>query len=314
MKPRAYLCKKTALGAGCGKEVPLDHWHSGSCPRPPMPLPWIFSILGTTMGDTDHVDGKVSATRLTNCPRKVLIEDFVTPEHPGGGLVFDPSRLNSANFGNAVHAWMEKWTPEGAYKEIKFPVKGQKAPILDLGEGVKIQVRGTVDWLAPDTVCMNDYKTHSETAHRFKFKFGGAAPELRAQFSIYKALIEDAIEGATVKKARVWHGAQTSAKHPCPPWFDQEVAFMTMQDVGSIKPFGADFTIRDIAGMYNWALHKIGEIPHKQNTKDWFACLDAILCQIPLVGEKIFRGTMCTTYCGSAQPHCYVLAGRPQIL
>jgi len=279
-----------------------------------MPLPWIFSILGTMLGDKDHCDGKVSATRLTSCPRKVLIEDFVSPKHPNGGLVFDPTRMNSANFGNAVHAWMEKWTPEGIYKEIKFPVKGQPPPVLDLGEGVKIAVRGTVDYLSPDIVVMEDYKTHSETAHKFKFKFGGAAPELRAQFSIYKTLIEDAVKDAKVKKGRVWHGAQTSARHPSPPWFDQEIAFMSMEDVGSIKPFGADYSVRDIAGMYNWALHEIGAIKEEKSSPPWFQQVDAIIAQIPMVGEKIFRGTMCTTYCGSAQPHCYNLAGMPQIL
>ena len=160
MKPRSYYCASVETGAGCGKEVPLDHWTSMACPRPPMPLGWIIAICQNRIKDKDHADGKITATRLFDCPRKVLIEDFVEPieGEPNVGLVFDPRRMNSAHFGTVVHREIELHTPGGGYKEIRFPLEGQEIPTLDFGGGVTCGIGGGVDYIEPDVVCLEDYK------------------------------------------------------------------------------------------------------------------------------------------------------------
>lgn len=313
MNPKAYFCRNTGVG-GCGTEVPLDHWRGLQCPHPPMPLGWIIGIIEDQAGDSTHAEGNITATRLFDCPRKVLIEDFVGPAAPRGGLVFDPTRMNSARAGTVIHADIAKHTPGGGYHEIRFPLDGQEPPVLDLGGGVQVPISGGVDYIEPNIVCIEEYKTHSESAHKFKWNRKAADPEVRAQVGIYKTLIERALAGVRVEKARIWHGAMTSAKHPAPPWFDIEVDPMTLQEVGDMRPFGAKQTVRDIAAMYLWALAKIREIPATRETPEWYAAFDSIVNTLPMVGETQFGGEKCLTYCGAAQPYCFGCAGRKGLL
>ena len=309
MKPVAYFCP-CVQGA-----VPLDHWSAFKCKALPMPLGWIIGIT-KGMDDPDHSGGKITATRILDCPRKVLIEDFVRPraDDPNFGLVFDPRRFNSARFGSVVHADIAANTPGGAYKEVRFPLPGQEPVSLDFGEGVVQTISGAVDYLAPDTICIEDYKTHSETAHKFKWNRKSAEPELRAQFSIYKTLVERCIEGAQVTQMRVWHGAQTSAKHPAPSWFQLEVPPLALEDIGAMRPFGALQNVRSIIKMLQFGLTGIAAIGAPPDSTEWYDEFNAIVGQLPMVGETMFNGEKCPTYCGAAQPYCYRVAGRAEIL
>jgi hypothetical protein len=309
VKPVAYFCPCV------GGRVPLDHWSAFKCKDLPMPLGW---ILGITKGldDPAHSGGNITATRILDCPRKVLIEDFVRPrlEDLNFGLVFDPRRMNSARFGTVLHADIAANMPPGAYQEVRFPLEGQPPVMLDFGEGVVQSISGAVDYLSPDTIILEDYKTHSETAHKFKWNRKAAEPELRAQFSIYKALIEKCIEGAKVTKMMVWHGAQTSAKHPAPPWFKLEVPPMAIEDIGSIRPVGALVNVRSIIKMLQWGLGEIRAIGAPPDSVEWYQEFDAIINRLPMVGETMFNGEKCPTYCGSAQPYCFRVAGRAEVL
>lgn len=280
-----------------------------------MPLGMIVGITKDLGEDRVHADGNITATRLTDCPRKVLIEDFVKPlkEDPSFGLIFDPRRWNSPHLGTIIHAHIAANTPGDAYKELHFPLPHCEPPILDFGDGVKCAVSGTVDYLAPSTIRLEDYKTHSETAHKFKWQRKAAEPELRSQFSIYKTLVEGAIRGAEVKDMLVWHGAMTSAKHPAPPWFKLEVPFLPLNEIGNIRAYGAQHTVRDVIKMYQWALGEIHKIPEPRNTPAWYGYFNAIVQKIPMVGETQYGGDKCTSYCGPAHPYCWALAGRTSL-
>lgn len=310
MKPRAYFCS-------CVEgPVPLDHWTSMKCTAPPMPLGWLIGICKGLSEDVDHRDGAVTATRLLTCPRQVLIDDFVQPrkDDPGFGLVFDPRRMNSAHFGTVVHEEIRKNTPGGGYTEIHFPLEGQKPPVLDFGQGVTCPVSGRLDHLRPNMVVVDDYKTHSETAHKFKWNRKAADPEIRAQFGIYKPLIEDAVEGAHITHALVWHGAMTSARHPAPPWFNMAVVPLSLTEIGDLQPFGSRHTVREVIGMYVWALAEIGKITAARDSVEWYSAFNQIVNNLPMVGETMFGGQKCLTYCGAAQPYCFGLAGRAEVL
>jgi hypothetical protein len=310
MKPRAYFCP-------CVEgPVPLDHWTSGSCTDHPMPLGWIIGITKDRAEDRVHCEGNITATRLTTCPRQVLIEDFVQPmpDHPDFGLVFDPRRMNSARFGQVVHKDIEVNTPPGGYKELQFPLEGKEPPLLDFGGGVTCRISGKVDYIHPNIVCMEDYKVHGESAHRFKWNKRAGDPETRSQFGIYKKLIEDSVEGADIKEAIIWHGAMTSAKHPAPPWFKVPVVPLSLEEIGEVRPFGARHSVREIIKMYQWATEQIGKIEKPRHTMEWYEEFNKIVNVLALVGETMFGGQKCLSYCGPAQPYCYALAGRVGVL
>jgi hypothetical protein len=280
-----------------------------------MPIGWILSLLKRREADKDHSGGAITATRLLGCPRQTLIEDFVAPiaEDRNFGLVFDPRRMNSAHFGTIIHKEIEEHTP-GGYKEIRFPRPGTPPFELDFGEGVTCAPSGAIDYLHPDTVILEDYKTHSEAAHKFKWNRKAADPEVRAQFGIYKALVERGVEDAHVKKAIVWHGAMVSARHPAPPWFHIDVVPLSLQEIGDLRPFGSRHTVREVITMYKWALQQMSEITAERGTPSWYSAFDRIVSGLAMVGETMFGGQKCTSYCGPAQPYCFRLAGKAEVL
>lgn len=308
MKPRAYFC--TCVQG----EVSLDHWTSGACPKPPLFLPFLLGIIANTTGDTEHCDGKVTATRTTSCPRQTLIQDFIGPDAPGGGLVFDPRRYNSIAWGWAMHEWCAKYAPPDAMVEVRFPSEGKGPAILDFGEGVKIPVSGRLDYLSPDKVMMVDIKTHSEASHKFKWQRPTPDADLIVQFNILRTLVQLEIPDAPITKGAIWHGAQTSAKHPAPPWFEQPLPIVPLTEIGGLKCKGAHHTVREIASMLHWGTGEIQKIEHPRDSVEWYGRVNGIINSLPMVGEPMFNGDCCPTYCGAAQPYCFRLAGRSAIL
>jgi len=188
--------------------------------------------------------------------------------------------------------------------------------VLDFGGGVTCAVSGTVDYFDPGTVMLvpEDYKTHSESAHLFKWRRKSASPEDRSQFGIYKELIERRYPGKKVTHALVWHGAMTSAKHPAPPWFKVKVQPLTLREIGDLKPFGSLNPVREVIQMYSWALEQIGKIEAPRDSRLWYDKFNEILNSIAMVGETMFGGQKCLSYCGAAQPYCYSVAGRMGLL
>lgn len=310
MKPVAYYCPCV------NGPVPLDHWSRLQCTDPPMPLGWILSLTKERQADTDHSGGAITATRLLTCPRQTLIEDFIEPlpDDPTWGLVFDPRRMNSAHFGTTIHAEIAANTPGGGYKEVRFPLPGAELPELDFGGGVTCRLSGRIDYLHPDTIVLEDYKIHSEGKQRTEWNKKYVAPEIRAQFGIYKPLVEASVKDANVTHALVWHGAMTSANNEAPPWFKTPVSPMTLTEIGSLRPYGAKQTVREIIRMYQWALGEIAKIAAPRHSREWYAAFDALLTHVPMVGESMFRGTKCASYCGAAQPYCFWVAGRTEVL
>lgn len=312
--PRAYYCKQVtnpyAEGdiQGCGEEVPLDHWGpplpagvkpSGrpSCPSPPAPLPWLRFILKGVLDDTAHKDLAITATRLTTCPRKVVLEDCVP-------LVFDPMNYNSISWGRAIHKAMADSTPPGMYSEIHFPLEGKEKPTI-LG----VPMSGTLDFFSPDMVVIEDYKTHSEGAQ--KFKWGQPFDtDLQVQFSIYKILAEKSGLPVSIKAAAVWHGGMTSANNQAPPWFRATVPFLTEAQIAKV-PVGG-YTVAQIVKMYQNFIEGYQKLKEKYPTEtlEFRAAFDALVKKLlPPVGQQLFGGKMCESYCGAARDYCDGLEG-----
>lgn len=299
MKPAAFKC------VGCQTEI-VEQGHFATCKTPPAPVGWLLSIIDRVVGDKDHCDGKVTTTRLASCPRQILIEDF------DDQLVFDPMRHNSVDFGSTIHSQIQKFTPE-ALGKVEWLVSGE----IDLGEDVKVTLTGRIDFASLDGI-IYDYKTASETSHKFKWNAKKPDENLSIQFGINAALAEQTRlrEGVAQKFNRgvAWYGAMTSAKHPAPSWFPMEVPILPTQQIGNIKPAGGKTTVRDIARMLTWAVKLIKEIDAPRGTPEWKKAFTMILNEVPMVGESMFGGSKCALYCGPAQPVCFAAANRPVLL
>lgn len=295
MRPRALWCRRVPqTGAGCGKEVPLDHFDAGGgCPRPPAPKAWIRSIIRRVLGDERHAGNRITVTRLLGCPREGAIYDNIP-------LVLDPMDFNATAQGTLRHEEMEKGADSGW---VEVPVKG-----LFLGEVVE----GTIDYISPRGV-LEDYKTHGESSQVLKWKKGGVENEVRAQGSLYKLLLAQTPPtkecafpeqiAAGLKVMRVWHGAEVAARCAAPPWFDVELPWMEEEEIAALKPHGAALTVREILGLWRRLQDDIGKAAGDS------VKVDAAVNGVPLVGEGIWGGSKCRTYCGALRD-CWRLAGR----
>lgn len=271
----------------------MDHYHSGACRKPPMPLPRINGILSSIQGDTAHRDGKITATRVLTCARQVIIEDNVpTP--------FDVLSYNSIYDGIIEHEAMQRHAPAGTYAEVHLPLPGQSLPRL-----FGTEIEGTIDFVTADMREIHDYKKHSETAQKFKFQRGGSDPELAAQLNIYRLLLEQCVPGAHIERLVVWHGAMTSAAGP-PPWFRVELPLMDEAAIERIKPHGGEYTVRQIIDAY-WQFESerkglvlptdaevglAGAVPDPAADP-----LALAIRRVPLMGRKMWGGKKCVSYC-----------------
>lgn len=334
MTPGKVYCARMEGGAGCGEYAPVDHWSSGACPNPPMPLPFILGIMADKAADTEHAEGNLTATRISRCPRATLIEDFIGPDAPGGGLAFNPVRWNSATWGTALHEWMAKHSPPGSLVEVRWPRPDAQAIVLDFGEGVKAPVSAQADFLPADKAVVVDYKCHSESAQLTKWWFRGKPDEdLVIQFNVIRTLVEAEWPDAKVEKGVFWHGAMTpemrtlpgckgcgapKRKMPfeAPPWFVQEIPRVSLQELGGTKPKGGRTTLREIVSMLLWGREEIRVVSAavKRGTPEWYAKVNGIINTLPMVGEQMYRGDMCLVYCGAPQDYCFGIAGRAKTL
>lgn len=282
--------KIASLRCACSfGSLPLDHYHSGACKKPPMPLPRINGILASVQGDTAHRDGKITATRVLTCARQVIIEDNIP-------VPFDVLSYNSIYDGIIEHDAMQRHAPPGTYAEIHLPLPGQSPPML-----FGVPVEGTIDFVTADMREIHDYKKHSETAQKFKFQRGGADPELAAQLNIYRLLLEQCVAGTRIEKLVVWHGAMTSAAG-APPWFRVELPLMDEAQIARIKPHGGDYTVQDIVNAYVGFAGATTSADLPTDAEVGLAGaggtkLEAAIRAVPLQGRKMWNGKKCQLYC-----------------
>lgn len=298
--------KVSSLHCACARTpLPLDHYSSGACPRPPMPLPRILGILANVAGDTVHRDGRITATRVLTCPRQVAIEDNIPAP-------FDVLSYNSIYDGVIEHAAMQRTAPPGTYTEIRLPPEGAEPPRL-----FGVPIEGTIDFVTADLREIHDYKKHSESAQAFKFESGGADPEVAAQMNIYRLMLAQCVPDAKVERLVVWHGAMTSAntktfrtKQPVPPWFAVALPLMSEEEIAAMRPHGGEHTVQQIVDAYVRFETEKAEVllptdrevgvrgePAEYNYPDDGRRLKAALKNIPLVGRGMWKGQKCQRYC-----------------
>lgn len=226
-----------ALYCGCGtprlKVVPMDHFSSGSCPRPPMPLPRINAVLQRNANDKIHRDGRITVTRTLGCARQVILEDEF--DH-----VVDPRWMNSQYEGIREHEDMAKNAPPGWYAEVTFPRPGGvEAKLFGVG------ISGTIDLLRADFSAIEEYKKHAESAQYYREKAkreGEIDWELAAQVNMQRLLVLIAL-GADVPELIGWHGAMCKAGGT-PPWIDVRLPRMSEDEISRLRPFGSKYTVQ----------------------------------------------------------------------
>lgn len=225
--------KLTSLYCPCqGGEVPPDHYASGTCTKPPAPLPWLLAMQHRVTTDGDHAGNRMTATRLAECPRATAIRDNLPI--PAYNLM----RSNAQMFGTAVHEFMAKWAPPGYLSEVAL------AGVLFKGTPYEVEVRGTADVIKPGALVIEDYKTTSEWSQKWRTEHPNEShEEWSVQVSVYN-LLAPLDKKAT--RAAVWSGAIVGKKSKALPWVEMLVRCdMTEEEILAVRPHGGKATVAE---------------------------------------------------------------------
>ncbi len=272
----------------------IEHYTHMECPDPPGPFPLLMAILDVNANDKAHTGNKLTATRLTGCPRASAIQDNVMCR-------YDIRHSFSTIWGTAMNELMDRHTPEGLVAQMTLPpaflFKRQFPP-----NGVL--VGGTPDLLPADFSGVYDYKCHSGKAQYMKFT-KPAAIELSAQVSLYAHLLKQAKPEALPVKFVAWHGAMKAAADKFPPWFPQELQFLTEDEIAALRPYGGRYTVAEHIGMFRRFHGKVDAINLKyreaeegdQLNEQRQQEIEEAIREIPLVGRDVWRGAKCNLYC-----------------
>lgn len=272
--------------------VDFDHFErcvKGHNGRPAFP-PWLArSIAEKALGDVRHGATDLTATRLLGCPRRTWI-DILLPYRA------DPMGMVAAARGTVLHAAAaQSMDTTRWYTEASDPVRLQLVGRLFKGsygpEGVKVSAQ--VDVLAKDLSEIVDYKFPKDWSVRYRNKRGGrASVEHAVQLNIARLLldqqdwaIKDGYDSSTVRMT-IWDHGIGDREGP-------EALEVTRMDELAIlmaTPFGEHYTVSDIITAYldMAERHHAGVAPKKA------------ISQLPLVGQKMMGGQMCTGYCAVA--------------
>lgn len=279
----------TSLFCPCvGGEVPPDHYTSGKCTKSPAPLPWLLATIDNAKSDTTHCDNRITATRLSACPRKTGIEDNLPI------YAFNLMRRNSMMWGVAMHLLMEKYSPKGFLSEI-----GLKGTLFK-GTDVEIEVGGTADLIRPGVALLQDYKGTSETNQRYLTSSPKARLEWSIQFSIYKILDDQGPTPHGIERGAVWNGSLVSKRSKAAPWVEIPVTFMREDEILAAQPFEGNTTVQDHLLIRQVFLHALEKgVPVR----------DAV-SQMPLTGMDMAK--FICDYC-EVSHICMHLAGHGEI-
>lgn len=270
----------TGLYCTCNDHTnPVDHYFSGGCSDPPMALEWIDAILASNAADDRHAGNEVTATRVLTCPRQVAIEDNCDN-------VADLRQMNNMQNGTMKHAFLSQHRRTGCDYNVRVA-----------GTLFGTAISGEMDKYNRSIGEIEDWKGHSESAQNVMFG-KSSNPEGAAQLNIYRLLLQQSEPDAPVKKMGLWHNAMTSAKSMAPAWFYRPVPFMSEEEIGALRPYGAKYTVREIVGMLLAFKKEAAEIitsNHSEGVR--MQLLRMAIKDIPLVGREMWRGAKCNLYC-----------------
>ena len=290
MKLKAFWCK---CDGNAYKQVPLDHYETMSCPRPPIPIADCIGIMKSRRADKKHCDLNITITRTLTCPKQVVLEDEF--EH-----VVKIEWLLSAYEGTVEHERWAKNAPLGWYTEVQAPVEG--TPPVEL---FGVPMKATIDTLRADWSAIEEYKKHSESSQNWKWKEvkeGTIDWETAAQVNGQRILLYKAT-GHDVPHLYAWHAAMTSA-NGAPNRIFVTLPRMTEDEILAVKPFGSKLTVRENVASI---------LRYKDHVKAGLSKEDAAN-RLPNAGETMFvskrHGTnKCDLYC-AARDWCDRVRGR----
>lgn len=271
MPPASIIC-------GCSSgEKELDHWQTGACSLLPQRQGWYNSMLTNRLTDKAHAGGNVTITRLLDCPRKPLIQDFLP--YP-----FEPTSQHKMHLGTLVQREIAQHLPAGYQAEVE--VRGRL---------FGLEVSGRIDILGPGII--NEGKFHGLDKMRRimgETKWSPAkellSEEQVAQTNMQRLLLEQTVsipeDAAFVGKMVVSH---SSDSHP--DWPSEQAPLRDEDWVGNVQPCKGGFKVREIAAFLGRALEEIrGGCPAAE-----------AIGRVPKVGETMFANksgnNMCKSWC-----------------
>lgn len=284
----------------CHNRVPLDHYRSGSCANPPLPIPRLLAIQDRNESDTMHADGRTTATRVIGCPREPLFADFFPN-------TVNLLKLNAAYEGSREHDDMHKWAPKGFYTECTFPLEGQEPPVL-----FGLRMFGTCDLVRPDFTRVEDYKKHNAFTQGYKYARhikGEVGWEDAVQLNIYRTLVAMCvlkIPPAEYRPELVLHHIAMTGSKGAPPYFRipdrveeySIVPIMNETEMGRVKPYGSRYSIQQNADAIRRYHEEVASgVPKEQAIK-----------RVPLAGREMYKGDKCLRYCASERT-CNLVEG-----
>jgi len=274
--------------------VPLDHYISGACKKLKMPLPWILGIIANTIGDTRHPGNKLSASRLSGCPRDNAIHDLLSVPR------VDLRKFNQAAHGWAAHHWMASYAPKGMLAEVSF--KG----VLFAGTEYEVEVpNSTADALHvgnETAIVLEDYKITSESNQRYMSETTEKV-EWNVQATVYKMLAAQADPPFEFSRCAIWSGAAVPRKSKAEPWIYVPARFLSEEELLTAIPYEGVATVAD---------HIMDYKRLQEDLASGMTTREAI-ARMPLRGEMQWRrkdGTTKCDYCVEADVCADLIRGE----
>lgn len=239
-----------------------------------MPVPVLRAMMRKEAEDHRHQGDHVTITMGLGCPRKALIHRmlYVYPDPTKMWKMFRGTWLHE-QIGMALGEDQEWWTEETAPDKCVFE-----------GELFGLRMSCKVDALKRDFSELWDWKFRGDGSEKFVDEFGTAKEEDAAQVNMARMLIEQATgRDLSDMKMHVWVMAGQTCKTTAP--------FMSLDQIGAIKPGGGIYTVQELFKMINTSMYK-WRIKAGENGGDLKRVAEAdaahIIGSLPLVGEHMF--------------------------
>lgn len=253
-----------------------------------MPEPVLRGMLRKQEIDTRHTGSNITITSGLGCPRKLLVSRMLP-------CTVDPQKLWAMHRGTWLHEHMGLMLGENDdwYTEEIAPDKCTYEGTLF---GVKMSCK--VDAVKKDYSKLLDWKFRRDGNEKFVDAYGEARDTDAAQVNMARLLIEQTL-GRQLPDMQmyVWVMAGQCIRTRAP--------HMTEAEIGMIKPGSGDYTVREIFDMLRLSMLKWEEAASPSLTDAPLETKQAIIRQLPMVGQTMYRNARRPTQC-ACQDYCEV--------
>lgn len=274
-----FICPATRA------KVPFNHFDE--CEHGPKGRPAYSPFLARVAalkeaGDIRHTTLELTGTGVMSCPRAIYLTR-TTPYY------LNPARAAAMHRGTALHGVAADpargldptiWSTEGT-DPVRHDLRGTIGgfPISALADAWRL-----------DLTEIADHKFPKDWSVKYRAKDGSAKPEVTAQLNIERHLMaqqtwaqEAGYDPATVRLTVFDHGIGAEEGPMA-----QACDHLTEDQILAIRPWGAATTIADHASL----LVQIRE-QHEAITPGDDAAKARLAASIPLIGQPMFKGSMC---------------------